>query len=155
MTTSHLQGLKLPLRRKVKKRLPPREKETLEVPERFTQTWSIDFMTNVIGNRTKFRSINVIDDFIREVIFIEIDYFFKSNKVIWVLRHLVNHKRSEWIMAQSLHLKLTQLWSKVNEIEFHYIQPCKPSQNAFVERFNRSFRGHILDTYSFDNLNHK
>jgi len=48
--------------------------------------------------------------------------------------------------------QLTQSWSKINEIEFQYIQPGKPSQNAYVERFNRSFRDHVLDAYSFDSI---
>ena len=82
--------MKLPLRRKVKKRLPSRAKEPLEVPEGFTETWSIDFMTDVLSNGTKFRSFNVIDDYNREVLFIEVDYSLKSSRVIWVLRHLIS-----------------------------------------------------------------
>ncbi|MBS4062405.1 MAG: hypothetical protein KG029_18565 [Bacteroidetes bacterium] len=47
-------------------------------------------MTDAIVGSNKFRSFNVIDDYSREVLFIEADYSLKSSRVIWVLRHLVN-----------------------------------------------------------------
>ncbi len=82
--------LGLSIKRKCKKRLPARIKEPLEVPNTFGVTWSIDFMTDVLSNHTKFRSFNIIDDYNREVLFIEVDYSLKSSRVIWVLRHLIN-----------------------------------------------------------------
>lgn len=149
-------AMKLPLRRRVKKRLPARVKERLEVPEGFTHTWSIDFMTDVLSNGTKFRSFNVIDDYNREVLFIEVDYSLKSSRVIWVLRHLVNRygkpKRIRMDNGPEFVAKLAQQWSKANEIEFKYIQPGRPSQNAYVERFNRSYRSGVLDANWFDTI---
>jgi putative transposase len=82
--------LGLPLRRKNKKRLPSRIKEPLESPLTFTHTWSINFMSDALEGGRKFRTFNFIDDYNREVLFIETDYSLKSSRVMWVLRHLIS-----------------------------------------------------------------
>ena len=114
-------ALGLPLRRKAKKRLPARVKEPLEVPAHINHTWSMDFVTDVFYNKRRFRAFTIIDDYNREVLCIEIDYSLTSNRIIWVLNHLINKKG-------------------------------KPTQNAYIERFNGSYRRGVLDKYIFENL---
>lgn len=150
------QQLNLPLRRKCKKRVPARVKEPLVIPESFTHTWSIDFMSDAISGSRKFRTFNVIDDYNREVLFIEVDYSLKSSRVLWVLRHLVNRygapTKIRMDNGPEFIAQLAHQWSEANGIEFKYIQPGKPMQNAYIERFNKSYRNGVLNACLFENL---
>lgn len=149
-------SLGLPLRRKTKKRLPARIQEPLYVPDQLNHTWSMDFVTDVLENKRRFRAFNVLDDYNREAIHVEVDFSLTSNRIIWVLNHLINRKgqpqRIRMDNGPEFIAKIASDWSLMHGIEFLYIQPGKPTQNAFIERFNGSYRRGVLNKFIFENI---
>lgn len=148
--------LGLNIRIKPKKRIPSREAVFLFQPIQPNVCWSLDFMSDVLRDGTKFRTLNVLDDYNREALLIAAGYSLPASRVTNYLDE-VALARGYPDMCRvdngpeflSNHFKE---WAKRHGILIHYIQPGKPSQNAFIERFNRTYREEILDSYLFDSL---
>lgn len=148
--------LALNLHRKPKKRLSARTALALKVPVQPDLTWSLDFMSDSLSNGRTIRTLNIIDDYNREALWIEVDTSLPAERVVRVLENLLlwraTPKQIRMDNGPELISQRLQSWAKEKQIELIHIQPGKPSQNAYIERFNRTFREDVLDAYLFDNL---
>jgi putative transposase len=148
--------LQLNLRRKPKKRLPARTARALAVPEQSNQSWSLDFMSDSLSNERAFRTLNILDDYNREALWIEVDTSIPAERVIRVLEVLLlwrgTPKQIRMDNGPELISQRLAEWAHEHHVELTHIQPGKPAQNAYIERFNRTFREEVLDAYLFDDL---
>lgn len=149
-------SLKLNIRRRAKKRLPARVKQALFQPENINQVWSIDFMCDSLWDGRRFRLLNIVDDYNREVLKIEVDTSLPTQRVIRVLEQIeLTRGLPQMIRVDNgpefISSKLDD-WCKDHKITLVFIQPGKPMQNGYIERFNGSIRKELLNAYVFKTL---
>ena len=148
--------LELNLRIKPRKRLVRDKPEPLSVPQAINEVWSMDFMHDQLEDGRSFRLFNVIDDFNREALGIEIDFSLPAERVIRALRQIIAWRGKPQVIRcdngpEFIAHALAQ-WAQSKGIALNHIQPGKPTQNAYVERFNKTYRTEVLDCYVFDSL---
>jgi putative transposase len=143
-------------RRRTKKRVPKRECVPLEVPAHPNAVWSVDFMHDTLYCGRRFRTLNVIDEGVREALWIEVDTSLTGERLVRVMEILKQwYGLPEAIRCDNgPELMSTPFvtWCEDNDVELRYIQPGKPNQNAYIERFNRTYREEVLSAYLFEDL---
>lgn len=149
-------NLNLNQKRRAKKRIPPRVRQPLYVPDQPNQVWSADFMSDSLYAGKRFRTFNVMDDFNREILAIEIDTSLTSKRLIRVFERLKEERGLPQVLRtdngpEFLSHEFTG-WARSAGMIIQYIQPGKPNQNAYVERFNRTYRNEVLDLYLFNDI---
>ena len=148
--------LELNLRIKPRKRLNREKPEPLAVPDSINEVWSMDFMHDQLSDGRSFRVLNIIDDYNREALGIEIDFSLPSERVIRALKQIIEWRgRPLAIRCDNGPENISgaiQNWAQQTGIAFQYIQPGKPQQNAYIERFNRTVRYEWLSQYYWKDL---
>jgi len=148
--------LGLKLRRKHRKRINRPYKEGLAQPIFPNVMWSMDFMSDGLEDGRKVRTLNVIDDYNRECLAIEIGVSICSQRVTRVLEWIIELKGKPERIRTDNGPEFTSAhyidWCEENGIGPLHIQPGKPNQNGYVERFNRTFREDVLDAYIFESI---
>ena len=149
----------LNIRRRAKKRLPARVKHRLFQPTEPNQVWSLDCIHDSYvpmqhrQNGRTFRMLNVLDHYNRQVLRIEVDTCLPARRVIRVLQQLEESRGlSSMIRVDNGPEFISQrldTWCKDRKITLAFIQPGKPTQNAYVERLNGSLRRELLNAYVF------
>lgn len=150
--------LELNLRIKPKRRIRRDRPDELSEPTAINQVWSMDFMADALENGAKFRTFNVMDDYNREGLTIEVGLSLPSLRVIRALEQIIEWRgKPAAIRCDNGPENISgemMAWANKHQITMLYIQPGKPTQNAYVERFNRTVRHEWLDMHSFNSIEH-
>ncbi|CAM5206823.1 IS3 family transposase [Oligella ureolytica] len=148
--------LKLQFRSKRKQRVPARQPMPLTQPTSPQQCWSVDFMADSLVSKRKFRTFNVIDDFNRQALGIDVATSIASARVTRYLDGLaLEHGYPERIRVDNgseFTSHEFMRWATERGVYIDFIEPGSPYQNAYIERFNRTYREDILDSYLFNTL---
>jgi putative transposase len=149
-------ALKLHLPRRARRRVPTRLRQPLTPPSGLNQIWALDFMSDALYGGRKIRTLNVIDEGNREVLAVEVATSIPSVRVVRILDELVQTYGQPQALRMDNGPELTaevlQAWCQERGIDPRHIQPGKPDQNPFIERFNRSYRDGVLDAYAFESV---
>ena len=136
--------LELNLRIKPRKRIVREKPEPLRVPKAINQCWSMDFMHDQLGDGQSFRLLNIIDDFNREALAMDIDLSLPAERVIRALEQVIEWRGKPKVIRSEngpeyISSKLVN-WAQKHGIRLEHIQSGNPQQNAYVERYNRTVR---------------
>ena len=142
------------MRIKPKKRIVREKPEPLSIPSAPNDVWSMDFMHDQLSSGKSFRLFNVIDDFNREGLEIEVDFSLPSERVIRTLEQIIQWrgkpKKLRCDNGPEYISGALQNWAKKQKITLEYIQ--NPQQNAYIERYNRTVRYDWLNQHLFHSL---
>ena len=113
-------------------------------------------MHDQMSDGQSYRLLNVIDDYKREGLAMEVGLSLPASRVIRTLNQLLEYRTTPQAIRCDNGPEFTshefQSWATQKGIRIEYIQPGKPQQNAYIERYNRTVRYGLLNQYLFKNL---
>jgi putative transposase len=150
------QAAGLQVRRRRRRRLTRAERTPLALPSRPGERWSMDFTTDTLGDGRVFRTLNIVDDFTRECVAIEVDRSLPGLRVARVLERLqASIGLPEVIVVDNgpeCAGRTLEAWAYAHHVTLRFIRPGKPIENADVESFNGKFRDDCLNEHWFVSL---
>jgi putative transposase len=146
----------LAVRRRRRKRMALGLRTVLPPPSRRNQRWSMDFTLDTLATGRRFRTLNIVDEFTRECLAIEVDTSIGGSRVARVLAHLLETRgRPELVVCDNgpeFAGKTLDAWAYQAGVKIHFIRPGKPVENGYIESFNGKFRDECLNNHWFLDL---
>jgi putative transposase len=120
------------------------------------ERWSLDFVHDTLESGRRIRTLNIVDDFTRECLAIEVDTSLSGHRVARILDAIGSVRGFPQTIVMDNGTELTSIamacWARDRKVRLHFIQPGKPTQNAYIESFNGRFRDECLNEHQFATL---
>ena len=130
----------------------------ITLPSATNQRWSLDFVSDAFSDGRRFRILTIVDDFTRECLALVADTSLSGGRVARALDCLIFQRARPHTIVSDNGTELTSTavlkWSQERQVNWHYIAPGKPTQNAFIESFNGRLRDECLNDTLFSSLHH-
>jgi putative transposase len=130
----------------------------LALPQGSNQRWSLDFVSDTLIDSRRFRNLAMVDDFTRECLTLVADTSLSGERVARALDAIMARRGRPLSIVSDNGTELTSMailgWSQQTLVDWHYIAPGKPTQNAFIESFNGRLRDELLNETLFTSLAH-
>ena len=130
----------------------------MTIPQSANQRWSVDFASDVLIESRRFRVFCVIDDFTRECLATVVDNSISGSRVARELDRIAEHRGYPHLIVSDNGTEFTSNvmlgWSQQRGVEWHFIAPGKPMQNAFAESFIGRLRDECLNEHMFKSYRH-
>ena len=141
----------LAVRRKKRKRIAQTARQPKVMPEGPNERWSMDFMSDSLATGRCFRTFNVVDDYTRECVAIEVDTSLSGERVTRVLDRVIERRGQPKTLVMDngpeFAGRVLDAWAYRRGIHLDFIRPGKPVENCFVESFNGKFRDECLNQH--------
>jgi len=139
--------------------LPPShclQANNCQAVDRPNQRWSLDFVSDALTDGRRFRILAVVDDFSRENLVLIADTWLSGQRVTRELDRVIAERGMPKTIVSDNGAEFTSMailkWVQDTGIDWHYIAPGKPQQNAFIESFNGKLRDECLNETLFGTL---
>jgi len=128
----------------------------IRLPNNSNIRWSMDFMSDSLYDGRKFRILNIIDDFSREAVQMKVGFSITGFHLVRIFEEIKSYRKlPDQIVVDNgpeFTSKIFLRWASENNVDIHFIEKGKPTQNAFVESFNGKVRTECLNEHWFRNI---